>query len=556
MSAFASAAAPSINGTWMGKLDVGNGVTLRVVIHLSTTPTGALSGSLESPDQGPGEIPLESVTFAQHKLRFRSTSLDASYEGALSSSGQSIAGTFTQHGVALPLTFKPYSESAPAGQKVTPTGASTIVGTWLGTLSVGNGSSLHLIFAFTQDSRGYLTGTLTSPDQSPQAMPAQARLVDGVVDVQVPVVGGSYHGRLHDQTIHGAWTQHGTVFPLDLTKSTHALALPDRPQMPKPPFPYSQVSATFANPPGKATLAGTLTIPSGPGPFPAAILISGSGPNDRDETIFGHKPFLVLADYLSRRGIAVLRYDKRGIGASNGNYGQATTADFASDALAAVAYLKTRKDIDPAHIGLIGHSEGGMIAPICASSCRDIAFIVMMAGDGVRGDKLLIRQIQAIGAASGTGGKDADQTTQFVNAEYDILSNTQNADPTQLLVKKAADQGLSPAKTMVLLSPWFRYMITYDPQTALVKVKCPVLAIGGSLDLQVDPEQNLTAIEAALKQGGNTDYTVKELPGLNHLFQPAKTGLPAEYAEITTTIDPSVLQLIGDWIESHVKTQA
>jgi len=537
----------------MGKLDIGNGATLRVVIHLSSATSGALSGALESPDQGPGEIPLDSVTFAQSSLRFRSASLDASYQGTLSSSSQSIIGTFTQHGVSLPLTFKPYSESEPAPQKVMSAGGSQMVGTWLGTLNTGNGGSLHLVFAFSQDSRGYLIGTLTSPDQNSQAMPAQTSLVDGVVDVQVPVVGGSFHGRLHDQTIHGAWSQHGTVFPLDLTKSTQAIAIPERPQTPQPPFPYTSVDTSFTNTAAKVTLVGTLTLPSGPGPFPAAILISGSGPNDRDETIFGHKPFLVIADYLSRRGIAVLRYDKRGIGASTGNYGQATTADFASDALAAVAYLKTRKDIDPSHIGLIGHSEGGMIAPMCASSSKDVAFIVMMAGDGVRGDKLLTRQIQAIGAASGGGGKDSDQTSQFVSAEYDILSNPQNTDPTQLLVKKAADQGLSPAKTMVLLSPWFRYMITYDPQTALVKVKCPVLAIDGSLDLQVDPTQNLPAIEAALRDGGNADYTIKELQGLNHLFQPAKTGAPSEYAEITTTIDPTVLELIGDWITAHVK---
>jgi fermentation-respiration switch protein FrsA (DUF1100 family) len=429
-----------------------------------------------------------------------------------------------------------------------------MVGSWRGILTPANGSTLHLVFTIVSDPHGYLTGTLISADQSPQPIPFQAAYADGIVDIKVSAVGGSFHGRMHGDTIKGAWTQSGAVIPLNLTRSANAYAPPVRPQNPKPPFPYTASSVTFPGEAANVVLAGTLTVPPGVGPFPAVILIAGSGPNDRDETVFGHRPFLVLADYLTRRGVAVLRYDKRGIGKSSGDYIDATTADFARDATAAVTYLKSITDINSARIGLIGHSEGGIIAPLCASSSSDVAFIVLMAGTGVRGDKLLERQMSQIGGMEAGNSKSLQATVKFVSTEYEVLTDPRHEDDaTVVLADKAKESGLSPKSAMILLSPWFRYMMTYDPRSALLNVKCPVLAIGGSKDLQVDPDQNLPAIESALKEGGNKDYTVKELTGLNHLFQPAVTGLPTEYAKIDTTIDPSALELIGDWVVDHTK---
>ena len=262
---------------------------------------------------------------------------------------------------------------------------------------------------------------------------------------------------------------------------------------------------TYTNEPGKTTLAGELTIPEGSGPFPAVILISGSGAQDRDETLMGHKPFFVLADALSRRGIAVLRVDDRGVGGSTGSTMQATMEDSAGDVIAGLEFLKGRREIDKTKLGLIGHSEGGVIAPIVATKSMDVAFIVLMAGTGLPGDQIITLQTRLI--AKSTGANDDE-----------------------------------------IKSPWLQYFLRHDPRPVLEKVKCPVLALVGEKDLQVPPKENLAAIETALKQGGNTVSTVKELPGLNHLFQNAKTGGIGEYSEIEETIAPSALTLIGDWI--------
>ncbi len=343
---------------------------------------------------------------------------------------------------------------------------------------------------------------------------------------------------------------------------------PERPQNPKPPFPYASEDVEIANTQAEGvTLAGTLTIPEGPGPHPAVVLISGSGAQDRDESLLGHKPFWVLADHLSRQGIAVLRYDDRGFAKSTGDAKTGTTEDFASDAWAVVEYLRSRPEIDAKKIGLIGHSEGGLVGPkVAAAHPKEIAFVVMLAGTGVRGDVLIRHQAMLIAKASGADQATLERDDQIGARMYEaaLLDPPEQAKATLEAVLKEWAAGLSPQELQglggnveaavaqqltIFQSPWMRYFLAYDPVPTLKKLKMPVLAVNGEKDLQVDPDQNLPPIEKALAR--NKKAKVVELPGLNHLFQPATTGLPAEYATIDTTIDPSLLDIVATWIREQ-----
>jgi hypothetical protein len=296
-------------------------------------------------------------------------------------------------------------------------------------------------------------------------------------------------------------------------------------------------------------MGGTLTIPEGAGPHPAVILISGSGAQDRDETIFNHKPFHVLADSLSRRGIAVLRYDDRGVGKSTGDRSNATSADFSADAEGGLDFLAKRKEIDPKRIGFIGHSEGGMIAPMIAVRRPETAFIVLMAGSGVDGEQILYEQGQAVLKAQGASEQVREAQRAVQQKIFAIVKSEPDLEAAAAKLKEAL--GGSPALEQSIRSVnsmWFRYFLTYNPQPVLEKVKCPVLASNGSLDTQVVATQNLPAIEAALKRGGNKDFETVLLPGLNHLMQTAKTGGVGEYSQIEETIAPAALEKIVTWL--------
>jgi hypothetical protein len=318
------------------------------------------------------------------------------------------------------------------------------------------------------------------------------------------------------------------------------------------PYPYREEEVTYENKPAAVTFAATLTIPEGKGPFPAVFLITGSGPQDRDEAILGHRPFFVLADYLTRKGIVVLRADDRGFGKSTGSFAAATTADFATDAEAAVAYLKTRGEVDAKKIGLIGHSEGGIIAPMVAARNSDVAFIVMMAGPGVPGDQILPEQHRLIAEANGTSPTQAEKDAA---QEKKLLAYVESEKDDAVLDKGLREKlaGAVPEAQLgvavhQLTSPWMKFFLTYDPVPTLEKVKCPVLAINGEKDLQVPPKQNLPPIRKALAASGNKNYEVDELPGLNHLFQTATTGSVNEYAEIEETMSPVAMEKMASWI--------
>lgn len=443
--------------------------------------------------------------------------------------------------------------------------ADRFVGNWLGTLTTPGGK-LRLGLAVAKSANGALSGEMTSIDQGNTKMAATLAVHGDTLIVSMPASGASYAAVLSADSLRGSFSQ-GMSIPLNLGRAA-APAPVSRPQEPKPPFPYESQDVSFESAPG-VKLAGTLTIPPGAGPFPAVALVTGSGPQNRNEELVGHKPFLVIADYLARHGIATLRYDDRGIAQSTGSFAAATSADFANDAEAAVRFLHSQPKISHDHIGLMGHSEGGMIAPIVAARSKDLAFIVLLAGPGIAGDSILLLQQALIADANGVPAAAIEQTAAVNRRLYAaIKSTTDSATAAQEIsaisakmvatlpaaAQPQAAQQLKSAQAQ-LMTPWMRYFLTYDPRPTLRQVRVPVLALNGTLDLQVPYKANLSAISAALTDAGNNDFKIVEMPGLNHLFQPAKTGSPTEYANIPETFSPAALDIIAAWINAHAGTR-
>ena len=344
------------------------------------------------------------------------------------------------------------------------------------------------------------------------------------LNIEATAIGAIFEGKIAADlsSVDGTLTQMGSPHPLLLKRVKDQADLElKRPQNPLRPYPYRDEEVIYDNKLQNVTLAATFTIPQGKGPFPAVVLITGSGPQDRDETLLGHKPFLVLSDYLTRHGIAVLRADDRGTAKSTGDFKTGTTADFATDTEAGIAYLKARPEVDPHKIGLIGHSEGAVIAPLIAARNKDVAFLVMMAGTGVPGDQILVAQGEAIQVAA---GEDPAQAAKEAAKEHEMLTLVETEKDAATLEKELREkmEGDVPEAQIgiqikQITSPWFRYFLTYDPATALRKVTCAVLVLNGELDKQVLPQQNLPPIRKALQEGGNEHFEIDELPGLNHL---------------------------------------
>lgn len=544
------ASAQDIAGDWQGTLSA-NGAELRLVLHITKSDNGALKATLDSVDQNANGIPVSSISLKDSKLSLSVDAVHGSYEGKVAADGNTISGTWSQ-GQPLALDFK--RATAPVKTEHEPAKPSDIDGTWMGSLDTGT-IKLRIVLHIVNTEDG-LTATLDSPDQGAKGLPVTSVTRDGAaLKMEAKQLGGVFEGKIaaDRSLIEGTWTQGGANLPLVLKPVKDQSELErKRPQNPTKPYPYREEEVSYENKVQNVTLAATLTLPQGKGPFPGVLLITGSGPQDRNESLLGHKPFLVLSDYLTRKEIAVLRADDRGTGKSTGNFATATTADFATDAEAGIAYLKTRSEIDPHRIGLIGHSEGGIIAPMVAARNPDVAFIVMMAGSGVPGDQILPAQLQAIEEA---GGKSHEEAAKDAAHEREVLTLVETEKDEAVLEKELREKisGEEPepqigAQIKTLTSPWFRHFLTYDPATALRKVTCPVLAINGEKDTQVPPKQNLPAIRTALEQAGNKHFEADELPGLNHLFQTAKTGSPAEYAQIEETISPVALDRMASWI--------
>ena len=433
------------------------------------------------------------------------------------------------------------------------------IGNWTGVVA----GQLRLNIFLTKTPAGQHEVTLVSIDQGNFTIKAdKVDAGDNFMRFSIAKINSNYEAKWDEtqQAWLGTWTQ-GQPSPLKLTRldaKAQAAQAKKRPQeeaIASSPRNYTSTEVSFQNEKAKISLAGTLTLPQGKGPFPAVVLVHGSGPNDRDETIFDHKIFLVLADHLSKQGIAVLRYDKRGIAASKGDYKSATSFDFADDAQAAVNYLRTRPEIKQDKVGMIGHSEGGMVAPIVAAKDPKLAFIVLMAGSGVRSDVLMLEQRRLVGLANGESQADSEKALKVNREAYAIINSGADDKTISERLKAHVDQAEKNgdlAKSVVagylsiLESPWFRAFIKYDPAPALAKVTQATLALNGDLDLQIPAKMNLDGIRASMKE--NKKLVIKELPKLNHLFQTATTGSPNEYGKIEETLSPVALEAMSGWI--------
>jgi pimeloyl-ACP methyl ester carboxylesterase len=560
---FAVAQALSLpQGTYSGALQAGE-AQLHLLLHLSKNANGSLRATLDSLEQGVFAIEASSVAFSNSSLKLEVVSVGARFEGKVSPDRESIDGEWWQGQASLPLKF--HRASGAIARK--PSDAIfPVEGLWQGAVET-HGMRLRFQLHVSHDPEGQLIAALDSLDQGVSGLPANhVTLKDPAFHFEIPSVVGVYEGTLNatKKAMTGKWSQTSADnLPLDFKRSDQTLEL-RRPQTPMKPFPYVEEQVTFANPGADVTLAGTLTLPKGPGPFPGVLLVAGSGPQDRDASVANHRPFLLLADALTRKGMAVLRYDKRGIGQSTGNLDAATTMDLAADAEAALAFLKSRKEIDSSRLGVLGHSEGAMIAPYLAGHSKDVAWLVLLAAPATNGDQTLLNQSELIGRAGGLNDDQLDASLGFDKAAYDLVR--QEKDPSALSQKLMAlikDTGLDSAlppmaletQLRMLTSPWFRFFLDYDPLPNLKLVKCPVLALYGLKDLQVSSKTNLPLLQKALQDAGNTRGDVRELPELNHLFQHAYTGTPAEYPAIEETFSPEALALLADWTAGRANSK-
>ena len=437
-----------------------------------------------------------------------------------------------------------------------------ISGKWNGILEV-QGTQLRLVFNINKTDKGY-SSTMDSPDQGATGIPVTSTTFENsTLKIEITNATIQYEGTLDkNNAFVGTFKQGGQEFPMTLSRKAIEKEVVKRPQEPTKPYSYYSEDVTFKNTKANISLSGTLTLPEKNGNFPVVILISGSGPQNRDEEIFGHKPFLVLADYLTKNGIAVLRFDDRGTAKSTGNFNNATTFDFAKDVESAIEYLQTRKEINKNKIGLIGHSEGGIIAPIIASENKDISFIVLMAGSTLRGDKLLLLQKYKIETQMGINEQLVENNQKIFAGAYEIILNESIENEilpdtlSNYFTSKYANalpENQKLALVNQLTNPWMLNFIRLDPAIYLEKTSCPILAINGSKDLQVPSKENLEIIENIFKKSENTNVKTKELENLNHLFQECETGAIGEYGTIEQTISPIALEEILNWINTQVK---
>lgn len=563
-------AAAEAVGHWVGELKIGP-AALTLVLHVERDDEGRLSATLDSPDQGSEGIEVATVEVEDSTFGFTAPKIAASYKGTFGDEGDAIDGTFTQAGRKTPLRLvKTAAEDLPKPAEA----PASLAGNWQGPIELPGGIELRVVLRVVavEGREGAFKPFFDSIDQGVKGIPVTAIEREGrAVRFEVRSIGGTFEGTLDEEetAIEGTWSQAGQDFPLTLKLVDEVAAL-KRPQHPEPPFSYGVEEVRIPNEAAGIELAGTLTLPEGDGPFPAAVLVSGSGPQDRDESLLGHKPFLVIADHLTRAGIAVLRFDDRGVGGSSGDHSVATTVDFATDALAALRFLQGRPEVKPGAVGLIGHSEGGLIAPLAAADApEEVGFVVMLAGPGVDGRAIIVRQSRLIAAAGGASTKALDAQERSLVRLLAILDEEGDEPVSDEQIKALVAEsiaelgeedraGLGEASGTVeesvarsverMRSPWFRFFLTHDPRPTLRSLSCPVLAIFGANDLQVDPEQNASEVEAALAEAPTDDMTVRVLDGLNHLFQHAENGSPAEYARIEETFAPEALELIAGWI--------
>lgn len=551
--------AADMPGEWHGVIASPQG-EITLVLHVSQDEDGTLKAQVENAYQAPGNLAeIDAITVENGHLSWKIDRIGASFEGVWVEADQNWQGTFRQ-GMEAQMVFE---KGLPPPFPV----IEGMDGVWQGTAEL-NDAKLRQVLAIRTGENGSVA-IYSSPDQLAMGLPVRDLAVEGDT-VTFSLMNGisSFSGTLNEDRseITGVFTTtlNDNVAPTTLTRGAlDEVAAPKRPQNPVEPFPYTAEEVDFGNPqwPG-VHLAGTLTIPEGEGPFPAAVMITGSGGQDRDEALMGHRPFAVIADHLTRKGIAVLRFDDRGIGQSKSDtpYDHATSADLATDANAAFAFLRTRPEIDPLKIGFIGHSEGGMIAPIAMADNPYAAYAVLLAGPGTGLVQLMTSQQRLVLTTMGASQQQIDAREPLMQAMFTAIANASSLEAG----REAAKALLTPEAMTALgappdfdkniivgqiSTPWFAYFLRYDPAPNLARIRAPLLALNGSLDLQVPADDNLEAIRAATMD--NPDVTIVKLDGLNHLFQHAETGGIGEYFSIEETFAPQALDLMADWINQR-----
>ncbi len=541
----------TVIGDWSGTLSAGP-QKLRLVLHITKDEAGRLAATLDSLDQGALGLKFEEVAVSDTNVSLGMPRLAATYKGTLSDDGLFLRGTWKQGANETPLSFERHkAEALDVGAY------RKLEGAWLGKITTGQ-QSLRIVIRVERDGDNN-KAFLDSPDQGGKDIPVSALTLDGsTVEFKVGVVGGSYTGTLSEDeaTITGTWSQGPSNLPLEL-KRTREAPEARRPQYPRKPYPYKAIEVEFPGGAGDVTLAGTLTIPKGAGPFPAVALITGSGAQDRDETVMGPKPCLVLSDYLTRHGIAVLRYDDRGTAKSTGSMARATSVDFADDAEAAVRFLMKREETAAGSKGLIGHSEGALIAPMVANRGDLVSFVVLLAPPGVPGDLVSVSQTLKLLELRGVPEDQRRAVAGPMRTLFAALAEGKpagelweqfNALAPGVLVASGADTATLNLAFQKMTSPWMRYFLAYDPAPAIAELSIPALALWGERDQQVLVDVNLPPVRKALA-GGHPASKAEVLPGLNHLFQTCETGDVQEYARIEETMSPVAMARIADWVQ-------
>lgn len=441
--------------------------------------------------------------------------------------------------------------------------AQEFVGSWRGDLVMGP-NRLPLVFHIEQSGNHY-TGTMDSPAQGAMGIPAtQVQVSHNTLTLEVAPLGLSYRATRQDNHLEGTFQQGDLQLPLQMEKFIPPTKAPQ--QTPSQPQPYREEEVTFTNPQADSiALAGTLTLPPHGSHVPAVVLVTGSGPQDRNETLFGYQPFAAIADTLTRAGIAVLRYDDRGVGQSGGHFVSATTTDFATDAHAAIRYLATRPEVNPRSIGIIGHSEGALVASILADQHPDeVAFIILLAGPGLTGEEIVVEQLRSNLTPSMPKRAEAERaiqknielvrataagtlTSEQLESQLQELYNLTKPLYGEATMPVSEEQFVATSKEQ-FTSPWYQQFIRLDPSAYLSQVSCPILVLFGELDSQVRPQPNLKAILQATTKGGNQQLQSKVYPRLNHLFRESVTGHISEYATQRTPFSPEVLTDMVSWI--------
>jgi fermentation-respiration switch protein FrsA (DUF1100 family) len=549
-------------GQWNGKLNAG-GALLTIVFNVSDSD-GELSATMDSPDQGVYGIKVTGIIINNDEISLDVPNVRGKYIGQLDDSWKIINGIWEQAGQKFDLNLAKQKTKSLSPDEI------KFDQIYQGKLNAG-GFEIRIVLKLYTDESGKLAAFMDSPDQGAKNITVSSlSKTDNELIFSVNSVNGAYNGTIkEDDLIEGVWKQGGQSMELNFNKVDKVEEL-KRPQTPKKPYPYNEEEVKFRNDTSNVDLAGTVTVPEGEGPFPAVVLVTGSGPQDRDETLFEHKPFLVIADYLTRNGILVLRYDERGVGESSGDFASATTVDFANDAVSAVEFLARRNDVHRDKIGLIGHSEGGLVAIMAAIKSGDLDFIVKLAGPGLPGKEILLMQTELINRAMGTNESDIINELELNKRIYEIVENEPDNEialkeinsvvmdhleklPDSIKSRPEYSKETLQTNLQRITTSWFRFFLSYDPRPDLENIIIPVLALNGEKDLQVPPKENLEAIEKALNTAGNNNFKTVQLKGLNHLFQKSETGAIDEYVKIEETFSEDALEFMKEWILNITK---